>query len=268
MLLTIDIGNTNVTLGLFEGERLHESWRLATVHDRTGDEYAIYLRSLLEHSGVKPGSIDAVVMASVVPVLSRPMTQMVRRVTGVDALVVGPGVKTGVAVHYRTPADVGADRVVNAAAAYARYRTACIVVDFGTATTFDCIGPEGDYLGGAIAPGVDLALSALLNRAAKLPKVELARPERAIGRSPVESIQSGAFFGYVALVDGLVDRIQAEMECPARVVATGGLASVLADASRTIEAVDEDLTLRGLRLIYERNRGRATGPNPSEEPQS
>lgn len=255
MLLAVDIGNTNITLGLFEGERLLQSWRLSTHPNRTEDEYRIYLHSLLSQADIPPHQVQEAVLASVVPSLTATVAQMVIRLLGTEPLVVGPGTKTGVSIHYQPPTAVGADRVVNAAAAFHQFRAPCIVVDFGTATTFDCIGAQGEYLGGAIAPGVELALSALLSRAAKLPKVELARPERAIGRSPVESIQSGSFFGYVSLVDGLVLRILREMNEPhTEVVATGGLARSIASASQTITAVDEDLTLKGLMQIHGRNR--------------
>jgi type III pantothenate kinase len=259
VLLAIDVGNTNVTLGLFEGERLAESWRLQTVTARTEDEYAHLVRHLLLDSGFTLSRVDALILASVVPALTSTIRSMCDRLFGRRPLEVGPGLRTGVAIHYEPPTDVGADRILNAVAAHHRYRGPCVVVDFGTATTFDCIDGAGGYVGGIIAPGLDLAVAALAQRAAKLPKVDIARPAHAIGRSTVESIQSGAFFGYAALVDGLVNRIRGEMNAPrARVVATGGLASTIATASDTIEEVLPDLTLDGLRLIHDLNRAADT----------
>ncbi|MBI4821138.1 MAG: type III pantothenate kinase [Deltaproteobacteria bacterium] len=254
MLLAFDVGNTNITIGLFEKERLAGSWRLETARTRTGDEYGLLVRLLLEQSGHHAASVDAVIGASVVPPLSPVIRQLAERVFGVRALMVEPGVRTGLPILYDPPKDVGADRIVNAVAAYARFESACIVVDFGTATTFDCITAKGEYAGGAIAPGIQIAMDALFSRTAKLPRVEVARPERAIGRNTNESIQSGTYFGYVAMVDGLVERLRVELGAPVRVMATGGLASVIASDSKTIEAVDPDLTLVGLRLIWERNR--------------
>lgn len=252
MLLAVDVGNTNITLGLYDGAALRDSWRLQTDPQRTPDEYELLLRGLLQARGHAPGTVDRVIMASVVPVLTPTLASMLRRICGQEPLVVGPGTKTGITVRYSPPSDVGADRVVNAVAAFARYQTACVVVDFGTATTFDCISSRGEYLGGAIAPGVGLSMGALFQRTAKLPKVDVAKPARVVGRSTVESIQSGAFFGYVGLVDGLVARIVAEMDEPeVRVVATGGLAPTIAADSATIHEVDEHLTLEGLRLIAE-----------------
>lgn len=255
MLLAVDIGNTNITLGLYQGAQLADSWRMATDPARTPDEYELLLRGFLSIRGHGPDRVRETVMASVVPVLTGPLRAILERLFRVPPLVVGPGVRTGITVRYNPATDVGADRIVNAVAAFARFRAACVVVDFGTATTFDCISSRGEYVGGAIAPGVGLSMGALFQRTAKLPKVDVARPERAVGRSTVESIQSGAFFGYVGLVDGLVRRIAAEMEAPSlRVIATGGLAPVIASDSETIEEVDEHLTLEGLRLLAEANR--------------
>jgi len=254
MLLAVDVGNTNITLGLYAGAELRDSWRMQTDSSRTRDEYELLLRGFLDSRGYQPDAVTGVVMASVVPVLAEPLRSMLARIFGRPPLVVGPGLRTGITVRYSPPSDVGADRVVNAVAAYGRYRTACIVVDFGTATTFDCISSRGEYVGGAIAPGVGLSMGALFQRTAKLPKVDVARPERVVGRSTVESIQSGAFYGYVGLVDGLVQRIREEMNEPElRVIATGGLAPVIAIDSSTIEDVDEHLTLDGLRILAETN---------------
>jgi type III pantothenate kinase len=255
VLLAIDVGNSNITLGLYDGERQLESWRLQTVHDRTADEYGLAIRQLLEFGRFDAGAIDGVIIASVVPALTTIMERLARRSLGLEPLVVGPGLKTGMPIRYDPPKDVGADRIVNGVAAYARCGTACIVVDFGTATTFDSISARGEYMGGAIAPGIRISMDALFHRAAKLPKVEIARPKQVVGRSTVESMQSGIFFGYVAMVDGLVRRMKAEMGPePVAVLATGGLAAALAAESETIESVDENLTLEGLRLIYQRNR--------------
>ncbi|MGF1509344.1 MAG: type III pantothenate kinase [Myxococcota bacterium] len=260
MLLAIDVGNTNVTLGLFNGAQLAGSWRLQTLSTRTRDEYATLVRHLLLDSGFPPSSVDAIIMASVVPALTTVLSSTCATLFGIDAIQVDASLTTGVAIHYEPPSDVGADRIVNAVAAHHRYPGPCVVVDFGTATTFDCIDEAGAYLGGIIAPGLDLAVAALVHRAAKLPKVDIARPPRAIGQTTVQSIQSGAFFGYAALVDGLVDRIRSEMDAPAaRVLATGGLAATIATASRTIQEVVDDLTLDGLRLLFEMNNDRRSG---------
>jgi len=255
MLLAFDVGNTNLTLGLYDGERRVHGWRLETVHTRTDDEYGLLVRQLLDGDGWSPKDVHAVIVASVVPVLTGTIEGMSRRLFGLDPMVVGPGLKTGMPIKYNPPKDVGADRIVNAVAAYARYQTACIVVDFGTATTFDSITSKGEYAGGAIAPGISISMQALFSHAAKLPKVDIARPPVVVGKSTVESIQAGVYFGYVGLVDGLVERMRAEMhDDQVRVVATGGLAPIIERDSTTIEAVDEGLTLEGLRLIYELNQ--------------
>jgi type III pantothenate kinase len=255
MLLAVDVGNTNLTLGLYRGDRLERSWRIETVHTRTADEYGLIVRQFVAQAGFDPGGVDKVIIASVVPVLTRVVEQLSERVFGRRAVVVGPGIKTGMPILYDPPKDVGADRIVNGVAAYARFKTACIVVDFGTATTFDSITERGEYAGGAIAPGIAISMEALFRRAAKLPKVDIARPKNVVGRSTVESMQAGIYYGYVALVDGLVRRMRAEMRAdPVKVLATGGLASLVAADSETIEQVDEGLTLEGLRLIDEMNR--------------
>ena len=254
MLLAVDVGNTNITFGLYDGEDLKNNWRLESIRTRTTDEYFILVVELLKAAGTRRDEITGSIMASVVPPLSRTIETMLTRLLSTPPLVVGPGIKTGISVRYNLPQDVGADRIVNAVAAFQRFQSACIVVDFGTATTFDVISARGDYLGGAICPGIELSLEALAQRAARLPRVDFAKPPHAIGRSTVESIQAGAFYGYAALVDGMVARIRKELEPDtARVVGTGGLAPLIAQDTTTIEEVYPELTLRGLRLIYTMN---------------
>jgi type III pantothenate kinase len=253
VLLAIDLGNTNITLGLFDGERLLNTFRAETVHARTADEYAIVLRQMFVFSGVDVRKIDAAVMASVVPPLTDVLADATHQAFGCSPLIIGPGTKTGISVRYENPYEVGADRVVNAAAAFDRVHGGAIVVDFGTATTFDCISPKGEYLGGVIAPGIRVSLEALLGRAAKLRPVEIAAPPSVLGRNSAHSIQSGIIHGYASLVDGLVTKLKAELGFPCAVLATGGLAPLIAKHSQSIESVDPELTLIGLRLIYQRN---------------
>jgi type III pantothenate kinase len=254
MLLTIDVGNTNTVLGVFEAAELRVHWRLTTRREQTADEYGILVRNLFATSGLDPASIDAVALASVVPPLTPVLVALARQYLGHEPLVVGPGVKTGMPILYEPPGDVGADRIVNGVAAFAAYGGPVIVVDFGTATTFDVVTKRGEYAGGVICPGIGISADALFQRAARLPRVDLRHPGRIIGRSTVHSMQSGLYFGYAAMCEGLLARIRAEIEEPARVVATGGLAETLAAEIPSIEAVDPVLTLTGLRLIWERNR--------------
>lgn len=254
MLLVIDIGNTTISIGVYDGEKLKVSLRVATVLHRLPDEYASLLLQLLGINGIDPKSIDKVALCSVVPPLTGTFEDMCRRYFKAEPLTVGAGVKTGVRIRMDNPLEVGADRIVNAAAAFHLYKTSCIVVDLGTATTFDTVSATGDYLGGAIAPGLATAAEALTSRTSMLPRIELHRPEKAIGTSTVKAMQSGLVFGYVSLVEGIVSRIQAELPVAAKVIATGGYAELLAAESRIFNVVDPELTLYGLRLIYLMNR--------------
>ena len=253
MLLAIDVGNTNITLGVFEGEELKASWRLAADVNRLRDEYGVLMVNLLEHEGIGPEQIDAAVMASVVPDLDPVFEAVCRRYFGVQPLMVGAGVRTGLRILYDSPRDVGADRVADAVAAIKLYGKPLILVDLGTATVFDAISKEGDYLGGAIAPGLVIAAEALFQRAARLYRVELATPASTIGRNTVAAVQAGVIFGYVSLVEGIVRRFKEELGEEAKVVATGGWAELVAQETDVIDVVDTDLTLTGLRFIYEMN---------------
>ncbi len=251
MFLAIDVSNTHTVLGLYDGKQLQHHWRLQTDPGRTMDEYGIMFRSLL--GDAERAAVDGIGIACVVPSMTSSMEGVCRSYVGVEPLVVGPGIKTGMPIFYDNPREVGADRIVNAVAAYERTRDVTIVVDFGTATTFDFVSKKGEYMGGVIAPGLGVASDALFERAAKLYRVELVKPKQVVGRNTVHAIQAGLIFGYVALVDGLVERIQKENKCKARVIGTGGFASLLAPESETIEEIDEFLTLEGLRLLHERN---------------
>ena len=253
-LLAVDVGNTNTVLGVFAAGELVAHWRIRTVAERTSDEYAVMVSQLLELEGTKWGTIDAGIVSSVVPPAVFGLQQFFKKRCGGAALVVGPGIKTGMPILYENPREVGADRIVNAVAAFEDLKSGCIVVDFGTATTWDVVTPKGEYLGGVIAPGIQIAAEALYEHAAKLPRVELARPGKVVARNTVASMQAGLVYGYAGMVDALVERIRAEVDFPARCIATGGLASLIATESKTIEATDDLLTLKGLRILYQRNQ--------------
>jgi len=258
VLLAIDVGNTNIVLGVFRGGTLAKSWRLATLRERTSDELGILITDLCEHYGIAPADISGIVMASVVPPLTGTLIAMAEQYFGKTPLNLEPGVNTGMTVLYDNPKEVGADRVVNGVAAYERYARQpgqpIIVVDFGTATTFDAISAKGEYLGGVICPGPQISADALFQRAARLPRIDVKKPDRVIGTNTVGSMQSGLFWGYVDMVNGLVLRIKRELGDGTLVVATGGLASVVAPESDVIDHVDPELTLHGLRIVWERNQ--------------
>ncbi len=259
MLLVIDVGNTNTVLGLYDEEQAVRTFRIRTVKDRTIDEIGVLVHSLFDRAGLAP-AVTAAIVSCVVPDTLSAFLAMCRDYFQLEALVVGPGIRTGMPILADNPREVGADRIVNSVAAYARTQGPCIVVDFGTATTFDCVSSRGEYLGGVIAPGLRISAEALFMRASKLPRVNIERPPRVIGRNTIHSMQSGLFYGYVGLVDGVVQRLVEEYRDRAReseprptVIATGGLASVIADGSHTIDAVDDDLTIVGLQLLHALN---------------
>jgi type III pantothenate kinase len=253
MLLAIDLGNTNLTLGLYDGEVLGPRWRLATVYDRMPDEYGLQILGLLSHAGYNPDRLTGICLASVVPPLTARVVEACRVYLNQEPLVVDAGVKTGVRIRYEDPRAVGADRIVDAAAVQRYYGGPACVVDFGTATTFDAISAEGDYLGGAIAPGIGIAAEALYLRTAKLARVDLQRPPNAIGRNTVHAMQSGLLFGYVALVEGMVARFRAELGPDMKVIATGGLAEIIARETNVLEILAPWLTLDGLRIVWDLN---------------
>ena len=254
MLLAIDVGNTQTHVGAFDGSDLVEHWRFSTEREATGDQLAVTLNELLALRGIALSEVDAEVISSVVPPLVPEYRRLVERYLGRDALIVGPGVKTGMPIRLDNPRELGADRLVNAVAGYERCQDACVIVDFGTAITYDAVSSAGEYLGGIISPGIEISLEALTSRAAKLPKVDIEEPQALIGKTTDASIQSGIVYGFAAQVDGICRRLRAELGDGATTIATGGLASVIVGFTETIDVVDDLLTLTGLKLIYERNR--------------
>lgn len=254
MLLVIDIGNTNIVFGVYGNGKLVNHWRLSTAMTKTVDEYAILLNSLLYIEKIRLNEIHSAIVSCVVPPLLIPFEIVCRKYIGIMPIVVEPGIKTGMPILYENPSELGADRIVNAVAGYEKYKKALIIVDFGTATTFDYITPKGEYMGGSIAPGIMISLDALFERASKLPRVELVQPRVLVGKNTVQAMQAGITYGYVSLVDGIVKRMKEEVGTNPMVIATGGLSNLIYKGSETIDVVDEFLTLEGLKILYEKNK--------------
>jgi type III pantothenate kinase len=253
MILVIDIGNTHTVIGAYKGDDLVVDWRLKTDQHQTGDEYGVILQSLFNSEGFSFDSIEGVIISCVVPPMISTMEKLCKKYFNQDPAFIGPETDMGMKICYENPMEVGADRIVNSVAAFEKYRRSLIVIDFGTATTFDYISPNGEYMGGAIAPGIAISGEALFDKASKLPRVDFVGPERVVGRNTVNSMQAGIVFGHVSMVDGIVQRIKDEVKTAPFVVATGGLAPLISSHAKTIDEVDEYLTLRGLKIIFDRN---------------
>ncbi|MFQ5451661.1 MAG: type III pantothenate kinase [Nitrospinaceae bacterium] len=266
MLLVIDVGNTNNVIGLFSEHKLLTHWRIRTEWNRTADEYWVLIKEFILLSQVQTETVDDIIIACVVPPLIPVLKEMSKKYFSCDPLIVGPGIKTGISILYRNPVEVGADRIVNAVAAFEKYGGPLIILDFGTATTFDAVSEKGEYLGGAIFPGIQISMEALFNKAAKLPRVELTVPEHVIGRSTLESIQSGAVHGFVGMVDTMVEKFREELGQKGKVIATGGIVDWIASRTKTIDTIDPFLTLDGLRIVYEKNRELRPGRGPTDPP--
>lgn len=253
MLLVIDVGNTNTVLGLYDNDELVHDWRIRTVVDHTVDEYGMLIYNLYKNSRLSPRAIKAIIISCVVPPMLHILEPLCKKYFHIKPMIVGPGIKTGMPIFYDNPREVGADRIVNAVAAFEKYGGDIIIIDFGTATTFDYVSLKGEYMGGCICPGIMISSEALFHKAAKLPRVEISRPKTVIGKDTVSSMQAGILYGYAGLVDGLVERIRAEVKSNSKVIATGGLAKIIADETGSVQIIDEMLTLEGLRIIYKRN---------------
>lgn len=255
MILVCDVGNTNIVLGVYEGEKILRAWRISTDRNKTSDEYGVSIKQLFEYENLDIDNIDSILISSVVPTIMHALENMSRRYFKKEPVIIGPGIKTGINIKYDNPKEVGADRIVNAVAAYEKFGGPIIIVDFGTATTFCAISENGDYLGGVISPGIIISSEALFQKASKLPRVELIKPEKVLNKNTINSMQAGIIYGYVGMVDYLIDKMEEELGVKSKeVIATGGLSSVIASESKKITKIEKMLTLEGLRLIYEKNK--------------
>lgn len=255
MILVCDVGNTNIVLGVYEGEEILRAWRISTDRNKTSDEYGVSIKQLFEYENLDINDIDSILISSVVPTIMHALENMSRRYFKKEPVIIGPGIKTGINIKYDNPKEVGADRIVNAVAAYEKFGGPIIIVDFGTATTFCAISEKGDYLGGVISPGIIISSEALFQKASKLPRVELIKPEKVLNKNTINSMQAGIIYGYVGMVDYIIDKMEDELGVKSKeVIATGGLSSVIASESKKITKIEKMLTLEGLRLIYEKNK--------------